>query len=228
MSKFRQSEKNKLTSDITSLEKKIQRLLESNENLCSGIIRDQIFIKKTRDSNNKNIEDCKAQIDCLKQKIYQLDSGCLDDELKNEVDKNTKKTMERQKLVEKKKQEEKILRKKADDDKKKTFFVKPDRDEIEKKQYERFLSIQVPDYIQKNLESMPNNKGYIWKDVWFFGLQPSTRYTKIDTIEKKYNSNDRLIHEIHEDRHDIFIKNEHKGPNTLIESFERKKRPKFI
>ncbi len=33
-------------------------------------------------------------------------------------------------------------------------------------------SSSLPNYIKRNLKHMPNNKGYIWKGVWFFGAKP--------------------------------------------------------
>lgn len=33
-------------------------------------------------------------------------------------------------------------------------------------------SKSLPTYIKRNLKHMPNNKGYIWKGVWFFGAKP--------------------------------------------------------
>jgi hypothetical protein len=33
-------------------------------------------------------------------------------------------------------------------------------------------SNSLPQYIKRNLKYMPNNKGYIWKGVWFFGAKP--------------------------------------------------------
>ena len=32
-------------------------------------------------------------------------------------------------------------------------------------------SASLPSYIKRNLKHMPNNKGYIWKGVWFFGIK---------------------------------------------------------
>tara|TARA_A100001015_G_scaffold296206_1_gene376193 strand:- start:50 stop:718 length:669 start_codon:yes stop_codon:yes gene_type:complete len=32
-------------------------------------------------------------------------------------------------------------------------------------------SASLPTYIKRNLKHMPNNKGYIWKGVWFFGIK---------------------------------------------------------
>ena len=36
-------------------------------------------------------------------------------------------------------------------------------------------SDSLPNYIKRNLRYMPNNKGYIWKGVWFFGAKPQKK-----------------------------------------------------
>lgn len=36
-------------------------------------------------------------------------------------------------------------------------------------------SNSLPHYIKRNLNYMPNNKGYIWKGVWFFGAKPQKK-----------------------------------------------------
>lgn len=37
----------------------------------------------------------------------------------------------------------------------------------------------MPSYMKKNLINMPNNKGYIYKDVWFFGHKERESKTQI-------------------------------------------------
>mgnify|MGYP001589156443 CR=1 FL=1 len=54
------------------------------------------------------------------------------------------------------------------------------------KLYEKY-SDTIPDYIIKKLKSMPNNKGYIWKNMWVLGEKPKeddtyTLYEKRDGI----------------------------------------------
>jgi hypothetical protein len=72
--------------------------------------------------------------------------------------------------------------------------------------YNRMLKITetIPDYMKRNLEEMPNNKGYIWKDCWFFGKLPSHRNENIVLFEKQRNS--MKIHEIDKENYSIFEK----------------------
>lgn len=43
--------------------------------------------------------------------------------------------------------------------------------------YKRYRHIDetIPNYMRRNLNDMPNNKGYIWKGCWFFGNNPPER-----------------------------------------------------
>lgn len=233
MERIRQSEKNKIFNEISILQKKIQRAHESNQNLLNGLIKDINFIKKTRETNDKVIDEANEKIKVFEEKIQEIDCGNMDSSLKNEINKNTKiakeKDISTQKRKDLKKQENiplqpsyyKTQTQNKNNNNNNINFVKLDRSEIEQKQYEKFLSIQVPDYIQKNLNSMPNNKGYIWKGVWFFGMKPAESLYPLIMYEKKYGSNDKIVHEIYSDFHYVYCDN---GKNkVLIETVERKK-----
>lgn len=55
----------------------------------------------------------------------------------------------------------------------------------------------LPDYIRNNLQTMPNNRGYIWKDIWYFGAQPIPQHeTNIITMSERNYKGDMFIHEI--------------------------------
>jgi hypothetical protein len=55
----------------------------------------------------------------------------------------------------------------------------------------------LPNYMQNNLKEMPNNKGYRWKDVVFYGELPLEE-TQPTIIFEKIN-NELIIHEYHLD-----------------------------
>ena len=79
----------------------------------------------------------------------------------------------------KRNKEEEIQQKKAGIMRAKTFEqsgrrtdrnVQYNNREIEKSwQYFVKSKDSIPDYILKKLKSMPNNKGYIWKNIYCFG-----------------------------------------------------------
>lgn len=89
-------------------------------------------------------------------------------------------------------------------------------------QYKKFLSIgdTLPEYIRNNLENLPNNRGYIWKNIWCFGKRKSDCDVLYLTEPKKGFV---YIHEIFFDKHMIYMK---RGRDALqlVESFSRNKK----
>ena len=65
-------------------------------------------------------------------------------------------------------------------------------------------SNRLPEYMQRNLSEMPNNKGYIWRDIRFYGELPAL-YGKPDILFEKKKEY-MLIHEISNTEHKIFEK----------------------
>jgi len=62
----------------------------------------------------------------------------------------------------------------------------------------------LPAFIQDNLRNMPNNKGYVWRGILFFGLQPSEDPNLTVLFER--NGSILYIHEIRDNSYNIFIK----------------------
>jgi hypothetical protein len=76
------------------------------------------------------------------------------------------------------------------------------------KAYERFLSIELPSHMTENLKNMPQNKGYIFKNVWFFGELPIGKNQPLYPVVMFENRGGgiKVIHEIYEYEHLIFTK----------------------
>lgn len=74
-------------------------------------------------------------------------------------------------------------------------------------QYKRYYKTleSLPDYMKKNLSEMNSNKGYIWRDCWFFGQKCVNNRYPLIMFEKLRNSVLR-IHEINELEYKIFEK----------------------
>ncbi len=81
----------------------------------------------------------------------------------------------------------------------------------------------LPDYIRTNLDRMPNNKGYIWKGIWYFGHQPEEDPTTLIMFEKK-GGGDMLVHEIKENCYYKIFSRSKNGQNVLVS--ERQMREK--
>ena len=62
-----------------------------------------------------------------------------------------------------------------------------------------------PDYLQKKLDIMPSNKGYIWRNIWYFGLEQVKEEYPLLMFEKTpYKT--LLIHEYTADTY-TYMKN---------------------
>jgi len=94
-----------------------------------------------------------------------------------------------------------------------------------KREYERMLSIDasMPTYMRENLETFPNNKGYIFKNVWYFGKQPIQPRRGEDPdvyvlFQKKFPGNTLLIHEVkYGHYHRVYEKKTKDSPKVLVE-----------
>ena len=54
-------------------------------------------------------------------------------------------------------------------------------------QYYINASNTIPGYMLRNLKNMPNNKGYKWRDICFFGELPDENNNKTTIFEKQVN-----------------------------------------
>lgn len=66
------------------------------------------------------------------------------------------------------------------------------------KQYHRDSS-SLPDYLYDKIQNMPNNMGYVWKDIWFFGARAPEQTTEYTLFEKRYNQ--FLVHVFNRNTH---------------------------
>lgn len=84
----------------------------------------------------------------------------------------------------------------------------------------------VPDYILRNLEEMPANKGYIWRGCWLFGkLRPENNYKTTVLFEKK-----GPVTKIFEFDDKVFTLSEKQGKERkqLIYTQQRIKKKSFV
>jgi len=61
---------------------------------------------------------------------------------------------------------------------------------------------RLPDFIKKNLKTMPNNRGYIYSGVWLFGLKPPSGNPNVLSMNE-VRKGGSVYHEISETRHVI-------------------------
>jgi len=62
--------------------------------------------------------------------------------------------------------------------------------------YKYFIknSAKLPDFMRRNLQNMTNNKGYIWRGIWFYGAKPIPKIK--DKDGKMVEDNTLKMHEI--------------------------------
>lgn len=73
------------------------------------------------------------------------------------------------------------VKRKTKEDRKSGYQTKRD------KEYEHFLRVcdSIPDYMLKKLKTMPNNKGYIWRNVFCYGNLKAEEGQPTIMFEKK-------------------------------------------
>ena len=225
MEQIRISERNSIRNDIKSLEVQIKRNDETIKRL-QNVQENVEFYKSKIVKIREQIKVDEEKIISLNKKIDDINLGNYDNELnKNREDNNT--LMKSKLDTNKKKNSEEHEKKKEDKknlDVDYNTFRKYDglNDKTIDKEKEKFLknSDSIPDYIKSNLKEMPNNKGYIWKGITFFGLLPRQNDNII--LFEKCKGNILKIYEI--DNYDCRIyEKEGKKQKVLISTTPRNK-----
>ena len=236
---YRLSEKNKIISQLTSLETKIERAKNSNDELIrSTAIRDREYKETQLEKNEELIEKYTAERDIVKERLQRLERGELDDEIQQEIDKNMK-TIRKKHEVSRKKEEENAKKDSSNKKDSEKFNEKQRSSDYQSRQlkfesqkaYERFCNTEIPNYIIDNLKTMPNNKGYIWKNIWCFGEKPalydkSGKPEQVVMFERQRDT--MFIHEITENEHYLY-KKVGQQPREYVSGLRRnpKLKPKF-
>ena len=192
-----------------------------------GLIRDKNTTKQLKHSNF-NIDFCTEKIQKIKEDniikseklesiirdISELENGMLDDKIteitkqnKNESNIRDKKALNAKIL----KNEEKSKKKEISEEywhkiKENNKIQSQNRRDIRYayKLYNKSIET-LPEYMSKNLEEMPCNKGYIWRGCQFYGKLKEQRNQPVVLFEKSCK-NILLIHEITQQEHKIFQK----------------------
>ena len=188
----RRLKKNTLLNEIRDAENFIdrsQKTIKRIKNTTMGVEYIQSQITKLK----KSISDKEQEIERLKKDLAIVKDGGLDDEINKEYEKNDKRQKklykakkEEKEEADREKREKKVVSKKYWDG-----IMKESRNHLQKEReikyaYKYFNKIYdtLPEYIQRNLAEMPNNKGYIWRGVHFYGNLPECPGPRV-MFEKK-------------------------------------------
>ena len=225
MEKFRLAEKNKILSEIKLIESLIKRSRESVDRLKGQ--EDSVFTRTQISKLSTGITEHESRLVELQQKQIDISSGKLDDEIKSQNENLLNKIQKKEEVTNKKKKD-KQDEKNNDSELLKKHYEKTNRYEFsesfwekeERRYYKNCDSL--PQWIRDKLKDMPSNKGYIWRDLWFFG-EKYVPFTKNCTMFENLKGGITIIHEIDADYHKIYEKVGRSNTKTLTEKIKRNK-----
>ena len=204
--------KNSILQEIKDICNFINKNKESIISLKNSELNSE-FVENRVNKNINDINNKEEKIILLRQKLINLENGDLDEEIKNEM-KNNFELMSSKSLESKNK---KINTREEDTLTLNKMFKKEKTDrrffKYEKKDSDYFLRFyektndKLPNYIYEKLLDMPNNKGYIYKNIHFYGNKASDNSGLLTMFEKKYEEkNTLIIHEWSKTSYKIFKK----------------------
>ena len=171
----------KATNEYKSVSERLNEYTEEAYNLSEN--QDEFNQKKSRLEYKKRAKE--GEIKKLKQDLVTYEdllkkhnAGELDEEYRERYDKK-----EEEKDIRREKRYEKKTRINTENKKVSRQFYQNSRqasskDRYNQKQYDYHYkyfvrqSAKVPNFVLDNLKRMPNNKGYIWRKIWFYGALP--------------------------------------------------------
>lgn len=169
---------------------------------------DQVNIRRDKIVQREKI------IEALQKKSLEVENGLFDKELLNSENYVHNEIRIKQEEVKKNKDYEKDIKQTAVNRSKifEQTARREDRNVIYNKReidknFQYFIKAKetIPDYISKKLKSMPNNKGYIWKNIHCYGERPPTIGESVILFETQKEGL-LVIHEITDKEYKIWHK----------------------
>ena len=218
---------NSIKLEINECEKFIERSKETIGRLKHTNLGME-FIKKQIDKLKTSIGEKKERLSVLNSQIVIVYKGGLDNEINMEYsnNQNRKKKLDHNREMitkenKKEKQEKKEKCKKYWDG-----IIAASRSERQKEKDMRYAQSyfertcnSLPEYMKRNLADMTNNKGYIWKGIYFYGKLPQEKGSRV--LFEKRKGGLLIIHEYTDKEYKIFEKNG-KERKRLLEKYDRK------
>lgn len=212
MDGHRLARKNKIMNDIRDAEVCINRNNDTIKRIKNSLMGKEYVMNQITKLKN-SIEEKNELLLKLNEDVKNVLTGCLDEDIENEY-KISELKIKQQRSVRDKQIEEK------NNDKKETIKISQNywqsvlNENRSQKQNERdynygkkyFYKVldTLPSYIIKNLSEMPNNKGYIWRGIHFYGDLPEEKGPRV-MFEKK-SGGILVIHEHTNDDYKIYEK----------------------
>lgn len=229
METSRRLHQSKLADALKYNERMIETLTRSVESIRAAMTssKDAAFYEIRIEQTLTSIRHYEAKNEELRTKLAIVLSGGCDREIvlarKKAEDEKQKQFDEAKKKEELLKAEEEIRKQQG-----KEFFQKEmsedRRDHQGVKTFERFREIcsSAPDYIINNIKTMPNNKGYKFRGVVFFGEMPEEQGAPLVIFEKKPAG--MFITETYKDKEITYFKGKIDGQKKLVRKFHLERR----
>ena len=222
------SEKNKVRESIRIIQKNIEHSTDTIKRFRTQ--PSSTFIITQIEKLENSIEADKSQLVILEKRLLDLEAGILDNEIIAQNKENKKTVSEKEAVKKKKKDDEKKAS--LEDSKKSKEIESYNRDyergernkDYEMKRtfnyYEKCVE-SIPDYMVENLKNMPNNKGYIWRDIHCYGELPPEKGQPITLFEKQRDL--MIIHEWANKYYTVYHKLGKNGRKSIVSRTELKR-----
>ena len=221
MESRRRTIRNKLNIEIRDANTFVTRSEDTIRRLKNSDMGEEYVLKQI-DKLKIAISDKKELVEKLNKELLKVDYGGMDDEIDKEY-KNTKS------IIHKKQKETARIKavkndaKQADKEISQKYwkstvatsraYRQKMRDIRYAHKYSCKVASELPPYMQKNLSEMPNNKGYIWRGVHFYGGLPEQQGPRV--MFEKQRGGILVIHE-HTNREYRRYEKQGKNRKTLV------------
>ena len=225
INQIRLGEKNRITEALRMAVKYNDIDTASLARFRSANASDPFIIKQTEKLTAK-VEERGRELKYLEERLVKLESGELDEEMLSQIKENTKISSEKHNLYlekkaikKKEKAEDAAFGKKMYDlDRKagrqdKSYFFDSSLRHFNK------AEDTLPDWMKRDLDNMPNNEGYIWKSVQFYGRKPRNRSQWSQVTEARKGI--KTITRWSKDRMQV-IEKQGRNPEVIISDEPRK------
>ena len=204
--------------EIQQLEKSITRSQE-----VIGRLRSQKNNQLVISRYEKDIENFQQKISQLQNTLNEIDMGVYEEQLKIQLENNKKMIEAKSKTTQKKKQEKlnqqitqsnpNLKQTKHNQESNPSYVRNVNMDREEHFYLKDCRSL--PNHLREKLKNMPNDTGFIWKDIWCLGELPSKNRDHYPlTLHEKKDSK-MLIHIYERNKYSLYEKDQN-GRRHLI------------
>lgn len=144
-----------------------------------------------RATSSEQVKKFKSLIEEATLKIKEVEEGKYDSSINLEYKTNMIDSKKRREEIKEKRMQKKIkkeIQRERCKQHSREVWRDMNREKFYNQQYERFMNTHLPKRLQDNINRFPENKGYIYRGVWFFGKsKASCDLTRLTMFEKKNN-----------------------------------------